>query len=62
MVSAALSNVWESFSTKAIFVTDMVQFPISNNIMLNLPLYIAVIGVIALIVMFAKPYVGGDVR
>ena len=32
------------------------SFPISNNILLNLPIYMSAIGIIGLIVMFGKPY------
>ena len=38
-----------------IFVVISV-FPISNNILLNLPIYMSAIGIIGLIVMFGKPY------
>lgn len=55
IVSAFLSNVWETFTQSATFGTTIANFAISNNILLNLPIYTTVIGFIGIIVMFAKP-------
>jgi hypothetical protein len=57
VISAVLSNAWEIFSTKATFAVILTTFPITNHILLNLPIYITIIGVINIIVMFAKPMV-----
>lgn len=54
-LSAILANVWESVTGASIFGTTITSFPISNHIITNLPLYVAVIGIIGIIVMFAKP-------
>ena len=56
ILSTVMANVWESVSTASIFGTTLNSFPITNNIMLNLPYYMAVIGFIGIVVMFAKPY------
>jgi len=56
IISVILSNTWESVTQSAVFGTTITLFPLTNNIMLNLPLYISVIGVIGMFVMFAKPY------
>lgn len=55
--STVLSNVWESISQSSIFGNTIASFTITNNIMLRLPLYMSIVGLIGLIVMFAKPYV-----
>ena len=58
--STVLSNVWETTSQASIFGTTVTHFPITNNLMANLPLYMAVIGFLGLVVMFAKPYFAGQ--
>lgn len=55
VLSAVLSNVWESFTGASIFGNTITSFPISNHLLSNLPLYVAVVGIIGIIVMFAKP-------
>jgi len=54
------SNVWTNISESSIFGTTVTYFTITNNIMVNLPIYLAIIGIIGLVVMFAKPYVVGQ--
>ncbi len=54
-VSAIFSFAWETFSTKAIFVSTVDQLPIIDLIMTNFPVYITIIGFIGMMVMFAKP-------
>uniref|UniRef100_A0A6M3IE82 Uncharacterized protein n=1 Tax=viral metagenome TaxID=1070528 RepID=A0A6M3IE82_9ZZZZ len=56
--SAVLSNVWETMSSASIFGTTITAFAITNNLMSNLPIYLAIVGFIGIIVMFAKPYFG----
>jgi hypothetical protein len=53
---AILSNAWESVSTHAPLSSMLASFPMTNHILLNLPFYIAAIGFIGMVVMFAKPY------
>lgn len=57
--STVLSNVWETTSQASIFGTTINSFPITNNLLTNLPIYIAVIGFLGMVVMFAKPYFAG---
>lgn len=57
ILSTILANVWEDVSGASVFGSTITQFPLANNILLNLPFYIATIGFIGLVVMFAKPYV-----
>lgn len=55
VVSSILSFVWQRFTEKAIFTATLLNFPITNFIMLHLPTYIAIIGFIGMVVIFAKP-------
>jgi len=57
VLSTVLANVWEEITQQAIFGTTVSSFPISNNLMLNLPIYMAVVGFFGMVIMFAKPYI-----
>lgn len=59
LVSTIFANTWETVSQSSIFGTSISAFPITNNLMLNLPLYIGVISFLGIVVMFAKPYLFG---
>ena len=59
VVAAVLSNAWESFTGASIFGLTIAAFPITNHILMYLPIYIAVSGFIGVVAMFAKPYVSG---
>ena len=59
VLSAVMSNVWETFSTTAIFGTTINAFPLTNHLMNYLPYYCAVVGFIGIVAMFAKPLLGG---
>ena len=56
IVAAIMSNVWETVTSASVFGTTLGSFPLANHLMLLLPYYIAVVGFIGIIVMFAKPY------
>jgi len=56
IISAFLSNIWESVSVASVFGSTINSFAITNNLLLNLPVYAAIIGFLGLIVMFAKPF------
>lgn len=60
LISTVMSNVWETFTSQAVFGTTISAFPVANNLMLNLPIYMAVVGFIGIVVMFAKPYFQGQ--
>jgi hypothetical protein len=61
LVSAVLANTWETITSMSIFGSQVGSFAISNNLILMLPVYMAVVGFIGIIVMFAKPFlVGGS--
>lgn len=55
IISTVLSNIWETTTQMPIFGVTIAAFPITNNIMLNLPIYMAVVGFIGMVVMFGKP-------
>jgi len=57
-ISALMANVWETFYNY--FETSQAAFPITSHILNNLPVYIAIVGFIGIVVMFAKPYLSGD--
>lgn len=54
--STILSNTWETISTVGAFGSTVNSFPITNHILLSLPIYVTVIGFIGIVVMFAKPF------
>lgn len=56
ILGSILANVWEEVTQMSTFGSTIASFPISNNILLRLPIYLAVIGFIGIVVMFAKPY------
>src|SRR3990172_5790523 len=56
IISAVLSNAWEQFTGSAIFGLTIAAFPITNNLLSNLPLYSGIIGFVGVVAMFAKPY------
>lgn len=55
VISALLANVWEEVSQASIFGTTISSFPITNNILMNLPIYLSILGFIGIVIMFAKP-------
>ena len=65
VISTVLANVWEDITqgviaTTVFGTTTITAFPLANNIMLYLPIYISVIGFIGIVVMFAKPAIQGE--
>ena len=57
IVCTVLANVWEEVTANVIFGTTIASFPIANNLILNSPLYIAIVGILGMIVMFGKPFI-----
>ena len=56
-LSAIFSNIWEEISLMTIFGNTIDAFPLTNHLMLYLPIYISILGFVGITVMFAKPYV-----
>jgi hypothetical protein len=60
--SAILSNVWESLFLPGLFGAGVVAaLPITDFVMDNLPILISVVGLLGMVVMFAKPNEGENV-
>jgi hypothetical protein len=59
IISAFMANVWEDVSVASVLGTTVNSFPVTNHLLLNLPLYAAIIGGLGLIAMFAKPFIQG---
>lgn len=59
-ISTVLSNSWEYITQLPIFSTTISSFPITNNLIIYLPIYVAVLGFIGIVIMFAKPYISGE--
>lgn len=57
VLGTIMSNVWAAVSTASVFGVTIASFPLTNHILSYLPYYMAVIGVLGIIVMFAKPYI-----
>jgi len=55
VLSTVLASTWQNITTAAVFGTTVSGMPITNHLISWLPLYVAIIGFIGLIVMFAKP-------
>lgn len=55
--SMGLSNIWEDVSLTAPISASLSAFPITNHILLHLPIYLVAVSFIGFIAMFAKPYV-----
>lgn len=55
VVSMILSNVWEALTSSPAFGNTILQFPLSDYILSNFAIFIAIAGFIGLIAMFAKP-------
>jgi len=46
-----LSNIWEDVTSMSVFGTTVTSFPITNHILLNLPIYVTIIGFFGMIAM-----------
>jgi hypothetical protein len=54
IVSAILSNTWETLTTASIFGVTLTRFPITNHLITNMPYYVSVVGLISFIIMGYK--------
>ena len=54
IAGAFMSNAWETTTQLSVFGSTISEFPISNNLLSYLPFYNAVVGIIGIIIMFAK--------
>ena len=60
VLSMIFANVWDTVTQSSIFGSTVSHFVLTNNILGNLPIYISIIGLVGLVVMFAKPYIAGE--
>lgn len=58
--STVLASTWQTISQNLEITSSLQYFPITNHILSYLPMYIAIIGFIGIVVMFAKPYITGE--
>lgn len=56
--SMIMANVWYDISNSSLFGMTLSSMPITNHIVSNLPVYIAVMAITGLIAMFSKTFVG----
>lgn len=54
-VASALNYVWEQVTSMSVFGTTINHFPIMNHILSNFALYTGIIGILGLVIMYAKP-------
>lgn len=60
LVCGIFANIWVTISSASVWATTLARFPMTNHLLTNLHIYIAVVGVIGMIVMFAKPYMSQE--
>lgn len=60
VLSAVFSNIWSDVATSSVFGANIIHFPLTNYILTWLPIYSAVIGILGLIIMFAKPFIAQE--
>lgn len=60
--STVLASVWQNISQNITLTSSLTNFPITNHILGYLPMYMAIIGFIGVVVMFAKPYITGEAQ
>ena len=62
-LSAVLSHAWYRIIITGPGFSDTLQyFPITNHVMGNLPMYMAIVGMALLVVVFSKPSLDGGGR
>jgi len=55
VVGAVLSNAWDSFADEAPISGSKSSFGITDHLLSNLPLYLAVSGFLGMVILFGKP-------
>lgn len=56
-VSTIIQLAWGEISSHAELITTVAQLPITNYILSHLGYFIAVMGIVGIIAMYAKPYI-----
>lgn len=60
IVSMFLANFWNNLANASIFGTTISHFPLTNHILLYLPLYSGIVGVLAILIMFSRNFISRD--
>ena len=55
LVSALLANTWETLTQSSVFGTTVANFPMTNHLISLFPFYVAIMGFVGFVIMFAKP-------
>jgi len=55
ILSTIVSNVYEDISMTSVLSLSTSAFPITNHLLAYLPIYVAIIGFIGIVIMYAKP-------
>ena len=59
-LSTIFSQIWTALVDSAVWVGTLSLFPITNNILSNLPVHLTVMGLVSLLVLFGKPFFKSD--
>jgi len=59
-ITTIFSQLWTQLTSSSVFGSTLFSFPITNHIMTNLPLHIAVMGLLGILVLFGKPFFTKD--
>jgi hypothetical protein len=54
VLSAIFSNIWESVSSSASFAVTVLSIPVTNYVLLHLPIFIGSVCFLGMVAMFAK--------
>jgi len=57
VLSAIMANMWSEFFNNSLLAAQQSYFPITDNLITYSPYYLAVLGFLSIIIMFAKPRV-----
>lgn len=60
VVASVLSGIWTTVADLTVFAGNLADFPVAMHIIGNLPFYVAVVGLIGLVLTFIKPFAMGD--
>lgn len=60
-LSAVIANAYNTFATSSTLASATSAMPIQREIMLNLPIIMMILGIVVLIVTYAKPVSGGEI-
>ena len=59
-ITTIFSQLWTELTSSSVWGITLSNFPITNHILTNLPLHIAVMGLLGILVLFGKPFFTKD--